>query len=827
MSKLYVHPVTGNVGIGTDKPDGILDIKSVITNAVFPPPGMSNVVAVPDYTNMVDSIDVGNMPTLVEYPPPLHLSATGPAVVDATVGSVTQSTITVAGSTYGNGAYVAIASSELGATTKAAKAFNKLVGTVSTEAWLSLASRYGGVDYVYNNSVSTTASGQALAGEWIQLRTPTAIALKSYALTNNGDDLTRTPVKWWVVGSTNGTTWTLLDSQFNQTWSVRYQSRVYVINNDNNYDYYRLIINQVRNDTNVAIGEWALSADAPYSNVREFPPGPMRDYITDLGAMYGGGRYVASASSEYNSSTLAYLAFDKYTSAYPNLWTSGVSSYSGANGSHLFSTTTSSQNGTLHAGEWLQIMLPYPIVMTSYALTPRLDNQVEAPTKFWILGSLTGANDSWSVLDTRDALSWSSSATVSFIPSTLMSPCTYFRIVVSISGNPAVSAGRNSVQIAEWKLFGSLHQKYPKLTLPLLGRQSTYGTGSYKAYANTLYNPGTPIAGIATNAIDANAATFWRSGSNLYTSAIDASPVPTVYFEFPDGLKATSYALTARQNAVTAFDEAPGKWNLYGSNMAAPGSWALLDARANISTWAAENPKTFALTGNTTFYNAYKIEVLRNNSASGNFITIRDVQWIGDKQTPDTKLMITTGGRIGMNALASSEYMLNVDGNIRATGDLIANGYVMGLPKMAIIQDRKPYNVSGGTAVANVFNTRALNTIIFDNIGITLLNNRFTLPIGLYGMFASAPSYGCARNQIRLRNVTSNTTILLGSSEYSSWSTTLATSRSIIDDVMKIEVISTFELQHWMTRDQAADGLGVSNDAVDNVYACVKLIKYT
>jgi hypothetical protein len=202
------------------------------------------------------------------------------------------------------------------------------------------------------------------------------------------------------------------------------------------------------------------------------------------------------------------------------------------------------------------------------------------------------------------------------------------------------------------------------------------------------------------------------------------------------------------------------------------------------------------------------------------------VQWIGDKQTPDTKLMITTGGRIGMNALASSDYMLNVDGNIRATGDLIANGYVMGLPKMAIIQDRKPYNIVGGAAVAGI-NVRQLNTIVVDTIGLTLVNNRFTLPVGTYMIFASAICFNVRRHQILLRNVTNNTNTLLGSSEYANNSYAGST-RSFIDDMFTINSIYSFELQHFIEIAQAGNGLGLDNSTAyfDNVYASVKLIKY-
>jgi len=830
MSKLYVHPVTGNVGIGTDKPEGILDIKSVITNAAFPPPGMSNVVAVPDYTDMVDSIDVGNMPTLVEYPPPLHLSATAQAVVNATVNSVTQSTITVAGSTYGNGVYVAFASSfTSGGEYIPYKAFNKSSDNTANR-WLSIVTTgvYGGVNYVYAGAITTTASSQTLSGEWLQLRTPSpGIAVKSYTISANGDTtnenlLNGMPVKWWVAGSTNGTTWTLLDTQSNITWSTIFQSRTFTINNDVIYEYYRLIINQTRSSSSfTTIGEWALSADTPYATIREFPPGPMLDDQVDILAMYGSGRYVASASSQLD--LVNYVPFKAFNKALGgtevNTWICATNTYDTTG--YLGSVKTTSISNVVYAGEWLQIQLPHPITLQSYDIGIVQFAQY-GPKVFYILGSIDGIN--WVLLNSQTAQTgWTINAYRSFTVGSTTA-YTYFRLVTQSNNVPSSVYA----SIGEWKLFGSLHQKYPKLTLPLLGSQSTYGTGAYKAYANTLYNPGTPIAGNPTNAIDANAATFWRSGSNIYTSAVDASPVPTVYFEFPDGLKATSYALTARQNAVTAFDEAPSKWNLYGSNVAVPGSWALLDARANISTWAAENPKSFALTGNTTFYKAYKLEVLRNNSASGNFITIRDLQWIGDKQTPDTKLMITSGGRIGMNALASSEYMLNVDGNIRATGDLMANGYVMGLPKMAIIQDRKPYNVNAGQTANAGINTRQLNTIVFDTIGITLINNRFTVPSGSYHIFASGVFMGPDRHQMRLRNITYNTTTCLGTSEQSV-ANIYVSSRSFIDDVFTISSSSTFELQHFAYNAQSAAstfGIETITSYFDNVYTAVRLVKY-
>jgi len=119
-----------------------------------------------------------------------------------------------------------------------------------------------------------------------------------------------------------------------------------------------------------------------------------------------------------------------------------------------------------------------------------------------------------------------------------------------------------------------------------------------------------------------------------------------------------------------------------------------------------------------------------------------------------------------------------------------------------------------------------LNTIVVDTIGITLINNRFTLPAGTYQVFASATCFNVNRHQLRLRNVTNNINTVLGSTEYAN--NAAVSNRSFIDDLFTINSISSFELQHFIEIAQSGNGLGVDNSTAnfDNVYACVKLIKY-
>jgi hypothetical protein len=120
-----------------------------------------------------------------------------------------------------------------------------------------------------------------------------------------------------------------------------------------------------------------------------FPPAAMTTYATTLNVGYGQGTYVASASSD--SGGAAWQGFDgtgtgtTWTTA-SSLYTSGVP-YSG-------STVTVDVTGTSYRGEWLQILLPVSIVLSSYSLTPN------GQSLWYVLGSRDGIN--WFLVDQRN-----------------------------------------------------------------------------------------------------------------------------------------------------------------------------------------------------------------------------------------------------------------------------------------------------------------------------------------------------------------------------------------------------------------------------------------
>ena len=116
----------------------------------------------------------------------------------------------------------------------------------------------------YTGSISTTISGSAYLGEWIQIQLPVAIVLTSYTIYVGNSLQRRAPNTFKVAGSTDGTTWTIVDTQTgitlttSQTFTPTPQT--------NSYTYYRLCVNIIQGaaaSEYLTIGEMVLNGTVP------------------------------------------------------------------------------------------------------------------------------------------------------------------------------------------------------------------------------------------------------------------------------------------------------------------------------------------------------------------------------------------------------------------------------------------------------------------------------------------------------------------------------------------------------------------------------------
>ena len=96
---------------------------------------------------------------------------------------------------------------------------------------------------------------------WLQVKLSKPETVVRYALTSANDAPARDPQDWNIEGSNDGQSWTTLDSQTNQDFTERFQTKWYSISNATAYSYYRLNITRNHGGNIVQLAELHLSND--------------------------------------------------------------------------------------------------------------------------------------------------------------------------------------------------------------------------------------------------------------------------------------------------------------------------------------------------------------------------------------------------------------------------------------------------------------------------------------------------------------------------------------------------------------------------------------
>jgi hypothetical protein len=121
-------------------------------------------------------------------------------------------------------------------------------GTVSASSASTSGTEYRVFDKNKTNTWLTT-SGQKTG--WIQYKFPSMARVNRYGITPQSNALTRSPKKWSLLGSNTGLfngEEVVLDSRINETsWSA--ETKYFDFNNNSEYQYYRLSIEENNGDT--------------------------------------------------------------------------------------------------------------------------------------------------------------------------------------------------------------------------------------------------------------------------------------------------------------------------------------------------------------------------------------------------------------------------------------------------------------------------------------------------------------------------------------------------------------------------------------------------
>ncbi len=179
----------------------------------------------------------------------------------------------------------------------------------------------------------------------------------------------------------------------------------------------------------------------------EFPPSAMSSNSQTISSV----DYVASASSSLSVDGLVpYKLFDKVTNSGTSIWASSPQNlYNATTGAYTGAVTTTNVDGaSSYTGEWIQLQLSVPTILSYYTLFPRPDTAVGQMMNTWrLLGSNNGT--SWTTLDTESGVtSWSLGVSKTYTVNSATA-YTYFRIVIQ-SVNTSNSG---FASVCEWRLY--------------------------------------------------------------------------------------------------------------------------------------------------------------------------------------------------------------------------------------------------------------------------------------------------------------------------------------------------------------------------------------
>ncbi|EKX52081.1 hypothetical protein GUITHDRAFT_133819 [Guillardia theta CCMP2712] len=353
---------------------------------------------------------------------------------------------------YGNGIYRVTSSGDYSDGTEYAwSAFDFISNSTTINFWTTYTHSY----YSFSTGQyvryppTVTSTGISCAGEWLQISLPVSIYLYKYELYTRANNLFRGPKRFWILGSNDGSTWSVVDYQEGVTGYTS-AGKSFVVEPTQKYSYYRIVVNENNKENWVSISWWKLwGAEIQGHETLLYPPAPLSAPTSTISsAAYGNGIYRVTSSGDYSDGTeYAWSAFDFISNSTTiNFWTTYTHSYySFSTGQYVRYPPTVTSTGISCAGEWLQISLPVSIYLYKYELYTRANNLFRGPKRFWILGSNDGST--WSVVDYQEGVTGYTRAGKSFVvePTHKYS---YYRIVVNENNK------ENWVSISWWKLWG-------------------------------------------------------------------------------------------------------------------------------------------------------------------------------------------------------------------------------------------------------------------------------------------------------------------------------------------------------------------------------------
>lgn len=106
-------------------------------------------------------------------------------------------------------------------------------------------------------------------GIWVKYQSPISMILSSYSLTSSNDSQNNDPKEWKLQGSNDDVNWVDIDSQSEASFDSRSERKVFNVNTENGYTYFRLFITARKGVAKgFQLAEWELFG-SPASGIGE------------------------------------------------------------------------------------------------------------------------------------------------------------------------------------------------------------------------------------------------------------------------------------------------------------------------------------------------------------------------------------------------------------------------------------------------------------------------------------------------------------------------------------------------------------------------------
>ena len=143
---------------------------------------------------------------------------------------------------------------------------------------------------------------------------------------------------------------------------------------------------------------------------------------------------------------------------------------------------------------------------------------------------------------------------------------------------------------------------------------------------------------------------------------------------------------------------------------------------------------------------------------------------------------------------------------------------------LAIFRDEKTSGTNGGAATINAWTKRTLNTTLVNNIAAcSIASSVVTLTAGTYFVTASSTFYRTDVSQIKLRNTTAGSDIVLGMTAFGNSAVAGGAVQSDLQGYFTLTGSTNIEMQYYVGATNSSNDLGQSGTFGTNIYSTLTI----